>query len=236
MDNNQTEKNKNEMPKKDAPKNEMPQNDKPFNPSRSIIILSLLIAAISAYILLTVDLADKPMAGRGGIDENAMAGSIGGDFKLTDYNGDNFSSDQLKGKLSLVYFGFTYCPDICPTSLQKISKVLAVLDKYNMDVTPVFITIDPQRDKIKTLKEYLAHFNNKIIGLTGTPDEIAQVAEKFKVYYAKSESPNLNEAGDNYMVDHSSFIYLMDKDFRYMKHFYMDSPPEEIIEQIRINQ
>lgn len=217
--------------------NKKPQDKKPFNPSKLIIILSIIIAAISTYILLTVDLADKPIAGRGGLDENsAMAESIGGDFQLTDYNGDVFSSDQLKGKLSLVYFGFTYCPDICPTSLQKIAKVLEVLDKYNIDVTPVFITVDPERDKIKTLKEYLGHFNNKIIGLTGTPEEIAEVADKFKVYYAKSESHDLNEAGDNYMIDHSSFIYLMDKDFRYMKHFYMDNKPEEIIEQIRVNK
>ncbi len=211
-------------------------NKKPCNPSKWILLLSFVIAAISAYILLAVDLTDKPMAGRGGLDENTMAGSIGGDFELTDYNGDKFSSDQLKGKMSLVYFGFTYCPDICPTSLQKISKVLAVMDQYNIDVTPVFITVDPERDTIKTLKEYLGHFNNKIIGLTGTQDEIAQVAEKFKVYYAKSESHDINAVGDNYMVDHSSFIYLMDKDFRYMKHFYMDSQAEEIIEQIRVNK
>lgn len=204
-----------------------------MNPSRIIIILSLIIAAVSVYILFSFDLSDKPLAGRGGIDQESAAGSIGGDFELTDYNGDKFSSDKLKGNFSLIYFGFTYCPDICPSSLEKIAKVMEVLEKYHIKVTPVFITVDPERDSIKLLKEYLGHFNNKIMGLTGTPDEIRKVAEKFKVYYAKSEGGN---SDSNYMIDHSSLLYLMDKDFKYKKHFYLDTTAEEIIESIRINK
>src|SRR6188768_92440 len=119
--------------------------------NKVIIILSIVIAAFSFYMLVYVELPDKPLAGKG--DSFAGNASIGGDFVLTDYNGNNFSSENLKGKLSLIYFGFTYCPDICPTSLQKLTNVLSVLDKYKIDINPVFITIDPNRDKPALIKE-----------------------------------------------------------------------------------
>lgn len=210
------------------------QNENGFknNPSKVIIILSIIIAAISLYMLLAVELPDKPLAGKGGAQENP---AIGGDFVLTDHNGEKFSSDQLKGQLSLVYFGFTSCPDICPTTLQKIATVMSTMDKYHINVTPVFITVDPQRDQIKVLKEYLGHFNDKLIGLTGSPEEIKQVADEFKVFYTKSDASEERDNND-YMVDHSSFIYLMDKNFKYMKHFSMDSNAEDIIEYIRMNK
>lgn len=202
------------------------------NPSKAIIILSIIIAAISVYMLLAFELPDKPLAGQGGAQENP---TIGGDFVLTDHHGNQFNSDQLKGQLSLVYFGFTYCPDICPSTLQKLAKVMDTLDKYQINLTPVFVTVDPQRDKINVLKEYLGHFNNKLIGLTGTPEEIKLAADEFKVFYAKADTDE-NASGNGYMVDHSSFIYLMDKDFKYMKHFSMGNSAEEIIEYIRTHK
>jgi protein SCO1/2 len=140
----------------------------------------------------------------------------------------------LHGKLSLIYFGFTYCPDICPTSLQKLSAVIQTLDKYQIDVTPVFITIDPSRDTPALLKEYLGHFHAKFIGLTGTEEQIREVADLFKVFYARAKDAAATKG--NYMLDHSSFIYLMDKNGRYMKHFYMSTTEEEMIEYIRINK
>lgn len=205
---------------------------KKITPSRIIITLSLLVAIVSFYILLFIELPNKPLAGQGGAPDNGSV--IGGEFTLTDQDGNQFSSEKLKGKLSLIYFGFTYCPDICPTSLQKISKALETLDKYNIEVIPVFITVDPKRDKFNILKEYLGHFSNKFIGLTGTEEEIKTVADKFKVYYARSSDDSADDS--NYMVDHSSFVYLMDTNFKYKKHFYLNSPPEEIIEYIRINK
>ena len=201
------------------------------SPSKVILILSVIIAAISLYMLLAVELPSKPLAGQGGAEESA---DIGGDFKLTDHNGNPFDSNSLKGQLSLVYFGFTYCPDICPTSLHKIAKVMDTLDKYHIKLVPIFITVDPERDKINVLKEYLGHFNNKLIGLTGSPEEIRAVADKFKVFYAKSDGGEENNS--DYMVDHSSFVYLMDKDFKYKKHFSLANTPEDIIEYIRMNQ
>ncbi len=199
--------------------------------TRIVIILSAVIAILSLYILLTEDLVPKPLAGEGNeINNEAL---IGGDFTLLDQDGNKFSSQILKGHLSLVYFGFTFCPDICPTSLQKLSEVITTLDKYQIDVMPIFITIDPNRDKSALLKEFLGHFHPKLIGLTGSEEEVKKVAELYKVYYAIAESHTKDD--DKYMLDHSSFIYLMDKNGKYMKHFYMNSKPEEIIEYIRIN-
>lgn len=222
--------------------NQIPPNDTPNNilnhsPSKRVtrifIILSGIIALLSLYILLTIELPNKPLAGKGGLENDNSDVKIGGEFTLTDQNGNEFSSQKLKGKMSLVYFGFTYCPDICPTSLQKLSNVLTTLDKYQIDVLPIFITIDPKRDTPKLLREYLGHFHPKFIGLTGDEETIKKVAELYKVFYAKVEVKDQEE--NKYMLDHSSFVYLMDKEGKYMKHFYMSTTAEEIIEYIRIN-
>jgi len=199
--------------------------------TRIIIILSAVIGILSLYILLAIELPDKPLAGQGGALKDDV--QIGGDFILTDQNGNEFNSEMMKGRLSLVYFGFTYCPDICPTSLQKLNNVLSTLEKYQIDVLPIFITVDPTRDTPALMKEYLGHFHPKFIGLTADEKTIKKVADLYKVFYAKAENKNQEEG--KYMIDHSSFVYLMDKNGKYMKHFYMSSTPEEIIEYIRVN-
>lgn len=200
--------------------------------TKTIIALSIIIAAISLYILLVIELPNKPLAGQGGAPEENVP--IGGDFVLTDHNGNEFSSDMMKGRLSLVYFGFTFCPDICPASLQKLTNVLSALGKYQIDVLPIFITVDPVRDTPDILKEYLGHFHPNFVGLTGSEEKIREVANLYKVFYAIAEG--VTEKDDKYMLDHSSFVYLMDRNGKYMKHFYMSSTPEEIIEYIRINK
>lgn len=195
-----------------------------------VIGMGLLIGVISLYLLLSIETPKKPLAGKG--DNNEQNIEIGGDFELIDQEGKIFNSKSLNGKLSLIYFGFTYCPDICPTSIQKITEVIKVLEKYKIDITPVFITIDPERDTAAMLKEYLKHFNDKFIGLTGTPQQIKKVADKFKVYYAKVDmGPN---HGGSYMLDHSSFVYLIDEEGKYIQHFYLNSKQEEIIEYVRV--
>ena len=199
--------------------------------TKTIIICGVIIAALSTYILLTNDLVDKPMAGQGGeIGNEAL---IGGAFNLTDQNGNQFTHEDLEGRVSLIYFGFTFCPDICPTSLQKINKVITTLDKYNMPILPIFITVDPARDNQDLLKEYLAHFNKKLVGLTGSEQEIRKVADAYKVYFAIAQNDDKNN--EHYMLDHSSFVYLMDRNGKYVKHFYMNSPAQEIIDYIRVN-
>ncbi|WP_395477532.1 SCO family protein [Rickettsia endosymbiont of Pantilius tunicatus] len=201
------------------------------NVIKIIIGVSLLIGVGALYLLLSLKTPDKPLAGQVNIYEDNA--EIGGDFELIDQNGELFNSDELKDKLSLIYFGFTSCPDICPTSLNKITKAVEILSENKIDIVPVFITIDPSRDTPAVLKEYLKHFHPKFIGLTGNEKQIREVADKFKVYYAKvvSESDN----NQDYMLDHSSFTYLMDKNGKYLKHFYLDSAPKEIMEFLKSN-
>ncbi|ASX27441.1 photosynthetic protein synthase II [Rickettsia sp. MEAM1 (Bemisia tabaci)] len=201
------------------------------NVIKIIIGVSLLIGVGALYLLLSLKTPDKPLAGQVNIYEDNA--EIGGDFELIDQNGEIFSSDELKGKLSLIYFGFTSCPDICPTSLNKITKAVEILSENKIDIVPVFITIDPSRDTPAVLKEYLKHFHPKFIGLTGNEKQIREVADKFKVYYAKAASENDND--QDYMLDHSSFTYLMDKNGKYLKHFYLDSAPSEIMEFLKSN-
>lgn len=195
-----------------------------------ILAIAAIISIIALYFLISNNVPKKPSPRQSSSANEHVP--IGGDFVLIDQIGNNFSSDQLKGKLSLIYFGFTYCPDICPTSLQKLSKVIKTLDNYHIEVTPVFITVDPERDTASVLKEYLAHFYPKFIGLTGSLEQIKQVADKFKVYYAKTDN---SKHHGNYMLDHSSFVYLMDKNGKYLKHFHIDNTATEIIEFIRVN-
>lgn len=201
--------------------------------SRVIIVSSIIIAILSIWVLLTNDLAPKPLAGSGAVSGVA---DIGGDFSLLDHNGNEFTQENLKGQFSLIYFGFTFCPDVCPTSLQKITHLLEDLRRYNIKVLPVFITLDPKRDTISALKSYLSNFHPEIIGLTGSDEQIRHVAEKYKVYYAISEDSkaqtNDADKGKYYMLDHSSFIYLMSPDGKYVAHFALHDQEQDMLRRI----
>lgn len=147
------------------------------------------------------------------LDQAPLAGAaIGGDFTLTGENGQPVSWDDFAGKWRVVYFGFAYCPDICPTDLQRTSQGLALYAKGNArlaaNIQPIFITIDPERDTPEVVAEFTDAFSKDLIGLTGTPGQIAATAKAFGVYYAKGE---VNEQGA-YMMDHSNVTYLFDPD------------------------
>ncbi len=201
--------------------------------TKIIIIFSLVIFLISVSIIYFLRAQPKPLAGQNETLTNSEV-PIGGDFTgFFDQNGQPFSSDNLKGKLSLVYFGFTYCPDVCPTTLNKLSYVIDVLTKYYIDINPVFVTIDPERDTEIVLKEYLGHFHSKFIGLRANLTKTKELADIYKVFYMKA--PSENNDPTKYMMDHSSFCYLMNKNGKYLKHFTLNTPAEEIIEYIRIN-
>src|SRR5882672_6841697 len=135
-----------------------------------------------------------------------VASGIGGPFKLAALTGGELSSEDMKGKPFMVFFGFTRCPEVCPTTISDISTWLDALGPDGKEIKALFISIDPERDSVASLKDYLSSFSDKIVGLTGTPDEIAVVAKEYRVYYAKHP---LKE-GD-YTMDHSAVIYLMDR-------------------------
>lgn len=139
---------------------------------------------------------------------------VGGPFTLVDHNGKPFSDKDLLGKFSLIYFGFSMCPDICPEELEKMSIALKELKaKHGKEVQPVFITCDPARDTPEVLKEYLADFDADIIGLTGSYDDIKQTCKAYRVYF--STPPDL-KPGQQYLVDHSIFFYLMDPEGKFV--------------------
>jgi protein SCO1/2 len=116
----------------------------------------------------------------------------------------------------LVFFGFTYCPDICPTELQVMMSALDRLGPAAERITPVFITVDPERDTPEVLKSYVGNFGPRLQGLTGTAQDIAAVAKAYRVHYAKAANPT---APDDYLMDHTSIMYLMDPDGRFVRHF-----------------
>ena len=141
---------------------------------------------------------------------------IGGPFSLTDQSGRKVTEKDFLGKYMLVFFGYTYCPDVCPTELQVMSAALDSLGARADDIQPVFITVDPQRDTPEVMKQYVANFHPRLLGLTGSPEEIAQVAKAYRVYYSKVDN---NSGPDAYLMDHSSIIYMMDRQGKFLRHF-----------------
>ncbi|MBV9672492.1 MAG: SCO family protein [Verrucomicrobia bacterium] len=136
------------------------------------------------------------------------------DFKLVDQEGHSFRLDQLRGKLVLFSFGFTHCPNVCPTTLSDLGKVYRSLpERERAKVQVVFISVDPQRDKPELLKNYVPYFDKSFIGLTGSPEQIAQTAKAYGAYYEKVHTPG--EDPDVYFMDHSAFIYLISPDSRW---------------------
>ena len=151
--------------------------------------------------------------------------AIGGPFALTDQNGKTVTSDSLKGKPTLIYFGYTFCPDVCPTSLLLMENAIETLGPDTAKkVNLVFITVDPDRDTTKLLKGYVENFGPTMIGLTGTPDQIAQVARAYRVYYQKVPGKD----GAPYLMDHSSIVYLLDRNGRFVTHFTHEAKAETI--------
>jgi protein SCO1/2 len=156
--------------------------------------------------------------------------SIGGAFALTDQNGRSFTDADLKGKPSLIYFGYTFCPDACPTSLLLMETAAEKLGPGGpKKINLVFITIDPGRDKPEQMKGYVTSFGPTIEGLTGTPEQIAAVAKAYRVYFQKVPGKD----GAPYLMDHSSIIYLLDRHGRFVTHFTDQTTAETIAEAVK---
>jgi protein SCO1/2 len=157
-------------------------------------------------------------------------GPIGGHFELTDHSGKTRTNADFRGKLLLVYFGFTYCPDVCPTDLQAMGVAMDKLGQDAVDVQPLFITVDPERDTPEHLAEYVPMFHPRLIGLTGSAAAVAEAAEAYRVYFARVAFEKNPEA---YTVDHSAFIYLVDRDGKYLGFFPPGTTADGMVEMIR---
>lgn len=155
---------------------------------------------------------------------------IGGPFELTDHNGVRRGDAGFRGKLMLVFFGYTFCPDICPLSLQLVSDVLDGLGGDADKVAPIFVTVDPGRDTPSVLKNYVGNFSPRIVGLTGRGDEVAAMAKAYRSYFKLHGDPTKDEG---YLVDHSTLIYLMGRDGKFLTQFTHQTPPERMAAAIR---
>jgi protein SCO1/2 len=181
----------------------------------------------------------------GGQETGHGQAMVGGDFTLTDQHGKTVSDADFRGKLMLVFFGFTHCPDICPVTTTSLSKTMELLGDKAGSVAPIFISVDPKRDTPDVLKNYFANFDARMVALTGTPQQIEKVADAYKAYYSRTEPPEGEEEGGhgehgaaddtNYTVDHSGYIYLMSKDGKYIRHFPYDATPQELAQAVSEN-
>lgn len=160
-------------------------------------------------------------------------GDIGQGWSLTDHYGNQASGDRFKGKVALVFFGFTQCPDICPTSLSEVHNALATLGPQAADVQVLMVTVDPERDTPAVMKDYLQVFSDglptEFLGLSGTPEEIRQTAQAFRAYYAKVPTPD-----GSYTMDHSASYYLIDKDGKARVLASNQAGPEALAHDLKI--
>jgi len=158
---------------------------------------------------------------------------VGGPFELVDQDGKTRRDTDFRGRYMLVYFGYTYCPDICPTSLLAMSQAVDGLGETDPALTqkfvPIFITVDPERDTVEAMAAYAPNFHEDLVALTGTAEQVAAAAKAYRVYYAKAGE----EGADDYLMDHSGFIYLMGPEGEYLAHFPHNATAEEMSAALR---
>lgn len=158
--------------------------------------------------------------GGGGITTGA---TIGGPFELTDHNGARVTSAQVIDQPSLVYFGYTFCPDFCPTDAYMMAQATDLLEESGHTVKPIFITIDPARDTVETMASYVDAFHPRMVGLTGSEEDVAAAAGAYRVYRQKA-----SDDAEDYLMDHSTFTYLVDPQEGFLTVFRHNTPPEEV--------
>lgn len=193
--------------------------------SRAIlmIIAGLVIGVVAAVLIIPG--ARDALFPTTSMTRTSGKALVGGSFKLTDETGKQVTDKDYAGRYTLVFFGYTSCPDICPASLQLISAVLGNLGAKADRITPIFISVDPERDTPQKLGEYVKNFDPRIVGLTGTPEEVAAVAKAYKVYYRKVPNP---DSPANYAMDHTSILYVMGPDGSYLTHFTPTTSVEDM--------
>lgn len=171
----------------------------------------------------------------------AASSAIGGHFELTDQNGRTVRDTDLRGKVALVFFGYTHCPDVCPITAANLAQALKLLGDRADQVVPVFITVDPERDTPKTIRTYLSSFDPRFVGLTGSRKRIAAIAAAYKAFYrghdGRGKHDHHHDHGDahaaDYRIDHSTFVYIIGPDGRYRHHLAFSETPGAIADAVR---
>ena len=202
----------------------------------SRIIFGHLAASLGLAITVTLFGACSDNTANSKVQSGAVRSSgkaaIGGAYTLVDHTGKTVTDKDFQGKAQLIYFGFAYCPDICPTALQQMGAALDMIGRDAKYFQPIFITIDPERDTPEKLAQYVTAngFPDGLIGLSGSPEQIKHVMEIFKVHGKKVEDPN---SASDYTMDHTSIIYLMDKNGEFVAPFTHSSTPKSIADHLR---
>lgn len=191
-----------------------------------LLICGLLVGALAA-VAVVPQVRERVFSGGG--TRTVGQALVGGPFTLTAHTGQRVSDSDYRGKFMLVFFGFTYCPDVCPTALQTMAAALEQLGAKADRVVPLFITVDPERDTPEQLAQYVASFSPRFVGLTGSRAEIDTVLKEYRVYAQKVEDPK-STAG--YTMNHSSIIYVMGPDGSYRSHFTHATSADVIVERL----
>lgn len=201
------------------------------------LLIATAVAVMGAQAV--VRLMDEPVAPptaeeRAQTAQQVAREVVTGEFSLVDHRGNAVTDESYRGSWPLIFFGYTYCPDVCPTTLGVVSLVMDELGEDAAKVQPLFITIDPERDRPDVLAEYVAAFHPRIIGLTGSPEQIKAAAHSHRAYYAKAPMEEGAAIGETeYAMDHSAFLYLMDAQGIYAHVFSPTDTAEEIAAGIR---
>jgi len=184
-----------------------------------------VIAAFGVSLVVGLLVTFWLIGGFGGVIKPA---AIGGPFQLTDQTGQTVTDKNLLGKPTIIFFGFTHCPDVCPTSLFEMSEVLRAMGPDAGKVNAYFISVDPERDTTAAMKDYLSSFDPNLKGLTGGPEEIAKVISAYRVYAKRIPLKD----GD-YTMDHTALIYLMDRNGKFVRPFDLKRKPEESAAELK---
>jgi cytochrome oxidase Cu insertion factor (SCO1/SenC/PrrC family) len=188
-----------------------------------IVLLAFAVGALGAVLVL------KPAGtGLGSMISSGRA-LVGGPFTLTDHTGRRVTERDFLGRHLLIFFGFTHCPDVCPTGLQTIAAALDKLGPKADRITPVFVTVDPERDTPEAMGAYIKSFHPRLTGLTGSAADIAAAAKAYRVFYART-ADDKSTAG--YTMDHSTIIYLMGPDGAFLSHFTHTTPVETLVSSL----
>lgn len=185
-----------------------------------IVTVAFSIGVLGAIFLRQTD--------QSGVAQSGKA-LIGGPFTLTNQNGQTVTEKTFRGKYMLVTFGYTYCPDICPAELNVISAAMEKIGNKAGEIVPIFITIDPKRDTVEQIETYMSSFHPQMVGLTGNEEQIKQAASAYRVYYQKADG---GPGDDSYLMDHSTFMYLMDPKGDYVSHFGYGISAEDLAARI----
>ncbi|WP_422345251.1 SCO family protein [Parasphingorhabdus sp.] len=197
-------------------------------------MMNNFLSAVSTILVISLLSACNPASSDSATEEPPLAGAaIGGGFTLTNQDGEKISDTDFAGKYRIIYFGFTYCPDVCPIDLANLMNGLTLAEKEDPamaeKIQPIFISIDPERDGPEQLKQYVDNFHPRLIGLTGSVDEIAAVAKKYLIIYNKREA----EGFSDYLVDHSRQGYLFGPEGEPIALLPYDGTPQQVADEIK---